>query len=65
MSIRTGSPADLDNLAAIDMDASTLFERAGLHLDSRSEREVMRAEREQYPVSRACLDGILWRLICR
>ncbi len=46
--IRIGTTADIDTLAAIDLDASTLFERAGLHLDSGSERELMLAERKRW-----------------
>lgn len=48
ITIRTGSTADIDTLAAIDLDASTLFDRAGLHLDPRSERELSVAERERW-----------------
>ncbi len=35
ISIRPASPEDIDEVVAIDDDASTLFETAGLHLDPR------------------------------
>jgi|KBSMisStandDraft_5_1062788.scaffolds.fasta_scaffold177667_2 GNAT superfamily N-acetyltransferase len=46
--IRIGSPADIDTIAAIDLDASMLFERAGLHLESSNERELSLAERTRW-----------------
>jgi len=46
--LRIGSPADLEVLAAIDLDASVLFERAGLHFDSSSQHEVAMAERRRW-----------------
>jgi GNAT superfamily N-acetyltransferase len=46
--IRTGSTSDIDLLAAIDLDASTLFERAGMHLAPPNEREVTMAERRRW-----------------
>ena len=46
--LRIGSPADLEVLSAIDLDASVLFERAGLHFDSSSQHEVAMAERRRW-----------------
>jgi GNAT superfamily N-acetyltransferase len=46
--IRIGSTADIDILADIDLDASTLFERAGLRLASSNKHEVTMAERRRW-----------------
>jgi hypothetical protein len=40
--------ADIETIANIDLDASMLFERAGLRLESSNEREVLLAERTRW-----------------
>ncbi len=46
--MRIGSTQDIDTLAGIDLDASMLFERAGLRLDLPNEHELVTAERERW-----------------
>ena len=48
IAIRSGSIRDIDILADIDLDASVLFERAGLRLDFPNEHEVTMAERKRW-----------------
>ena len=43
--IRSASPDDLEEIVAVDDDASALFERAGLHVDFGPEHPFVRAER--------------------
>jgi GNAT superfamily N-acetyltransferase len=46
--MRRGSPRDIDILAAIDLDAGALFERAGLYLDLSPEHEFSITERNRW-----------------
>jgi len=46
--IRRGSPQDIAKLVRIDADASSLFEHAGLHIESPNQQEVARAERSRW-----------------
>jgi GNAT superfamily N-acetyltransferase len=48
IAIRTASVAEIDTLCAIDLDAATLFERAGLHLELPSDHEFAVAERSRW-----------------
>jgi GNAT superfamily N-acetyltransferase len=48
IAIRTASVSEIDTLCAIDLDASTLFERAGLHLELPSDHEFAIAERNRW-----------------
>jgi hypothetical protein len=48
MEIRTGLIQDIELLIDIDNDASTLFERAGLRLDSARDLEVTLAARRRW-----------------
>jgi GNAT superfamily N-acetyltransferase len=48
IAIRIGSARDIDILADIDLDASVLFERAGLRLEAPNEHEVTMAERNRW-----------------
>jgi GNAT superfamily N-acetyltransferase len=48
VAIQIGTTADIETIAAIDLDASVLFERAGLHLESLNGREVALAERTRW-----------------
>ena len=57
MEIRTGLIQDIELLIDIDNDASTLFERAGLRLDSARDLEVTLAAAAlaEMPVRRHCV----------
>ena len=46
--IRTATVADIETLSAVDSDASTLFEDAGLHLDLAPDHELAVAERKRW-----------------
>lgn len=48
IAVRIGSSVDIDTIAEIDLDASVLFERAGLQLEMSNEREVALAERTRW-----------------
>jgi len=48
IAIRVGSSVDIDTIEDIDLDASTLFEHAGLQLDPSNTREVAQAERTRW-----------------
>ena len=51
--IRAASVAEIDTLYAIDLDASVLFERAGLHLDLPADHEFCVTERNRWSRSLA------------
>jgi GNAT superfamily N-acetyltransferase len=51
VAFRTGEPADLATLLAIDLDAGLLFERAGLYLDLPESHEFSVTERERLRAS--------------
>jgi GNAT superfamily N-acetyltransferase len=49
--IHVGSESDIDTLCAIDLDASRLFERAGLELNLPKDHEFFRIERNRWAES--------------
>jgi GNAT superfamily N-acetyltransferase len=51
ITIRPASPDDIDEAVAIDDDACTLYERAGLHVDLGPEHPYTRAERARWTLA--------------